>query len=398
MQTNTVMKKLIFPILAALALAACSKVEVAAPQREHPVQFAVVNHLQQTKATEGLAYPTSVPFGTFAWWTSGNWTGIAEDQAYVFMENQEVTYHSLEGSATPVWAPTSTYYWTRTGKLTFASYSPYTSAGTDNGYSTVPSYDVAKGFLFSNYTIVDATNVDLMYANLAANCTQEYNAGGAEVTDDNTPESGFNGVPTIFNHALCQVGFAFRAIGKMNPNVDRIVVDLTDVDILNIDKTGSFTQIPADATAPRWATDRTALATYEYAPASTLSMNLIESTAANVSSTTNYNALETRRILLPQALLTADTATDQLLQVKYTIKMHYKSAPASESDPAYWATENVTTTVHLNNGSIVSWKENQNITYRISINPYNAVPITFDPAVVDWTDVFSTDISIHPED
>lgn len=389
------MKRILLPILTALTVAACSKVNVSAPQPGRAVRFAVVNHLQQTKApTAGLTYPTSVPFGTFAWWTSGDWTGIAEDQTYVFMNNQEVSYHSVEGSSTSVWAPTTTYYWTRTGKITFASYSPYTT-GSGAGYSEVPVYDVTKGFLFNNYTIVDDTNIDLMYANLAPNCVEEYNSNGEEVSDSSTPEGGFSGVPTIFNHALCQVGFAFRAIGRQNPNVDRIVVDITDVDILNIDYKGSFTQIPATATTPKWATDHSNPATYEYAPATTLSLDLIENTAANVASTANYTALETRRILLPQALLTADLATDQLLQVKYTIKIHYLSATTDETDPAYWATEDVTSTVRLNNGAIASWKENQNITYRISINLYSAAPITFDPAVADWDyKAYTTNINL----
>ena len=68
------------------------------------------------------------------------------------------------------------------------------------------------------------------------------------------------------------------------------------------------------------------------------------------------------------------------------------------SAPDVWATEEAVSAVRLNNGTITSWQDNQNITYRISINPYNTLPITFDPAVVDWTDVYSTDINLNQFD
>ena len=393
-------KYFIIAVTALAALAACSKNEVNDSRPDSLIRFSVVNHLQRTKApTAGLEYPKGVPFGTHAWWTQNNWTGVAADQTYVFMDNQEVAYNSTNKE----WAPTQAFYWTKTGYTTFASYSPYTADGTDNGYSAVPTYDVAKGFLFTNYTIVDGTNVDLMYSNLAANCTKDTNTDGALVTDDTTPEGAFTGVPTIFNHALCQIGFAFRTIGRKNPNVEDIKIVLKDVDIVNINKKGSFTQIPASGA--KWTSDHTVaadLASYDYAPASPIELSLIDNTAANVASTTNYTALATTRILLPQVLeddddptdLTVDpiaTTSDQKLVVSYTIKIKYASATE-------WATEEAVSAVRLNNGTITSWQDNQNITYRISINPYNTLPITFDPAVVDWTDVYSTDINLNQFD
>ena len=405
---KSIMKKyFIIAATAIVAMAACSKVETVDTYSPSAISFSVVNHLQQTKATAGLTYPTSVPFGSFAWWTQNVWESTTDKQNFVFMDNQEVAYNSTDKE----WAPTIPFYWTKTGYITFASYSPYTENGSDKGYSAVPEYDVTKGFLFTDYTIVDGTDIDLMYANLAADCTKNTNTNGVEVTDDNNPESGFKGVPTIFNHALCQIGFEFRAIGRMNPNVDSIKVVLKDVDIKNIDKKGSFTQIPASGA--KWASDHTVLADYDYAPvdgtdydsstgAEGVELVLLDGTnAAVVAADTNYTALSTTRILLPQAL-EADPAdptsdpivstTDQKLVVNYVVMIKYHSAPT------VWATEEVTSEVRLNNGNITAWRDNQNITYRISINPYSTVPVTFDPAVVDWTDVFSTDINLNQFD
>ena len=414
-------KYFILAAAAVVAMAACSKVETIDNTPDSPIRFSVVNHLQQTKATTGLTYPTTVPFGTFAWWTQNTWENTADDakKNFVFMDNEQISWHALEAGAAEVWAPVNLYYWTKTGKITFASYSPDTADGTDKGYSEIPVYNVAKGFLFNDYTIVDATNVDLMWANLAANCSKTTNTDGTEVYDGTTgvngTDHGYAGVPTIFNHALCQVGFEFRAIGRKNPNVSEIKIEVTDVDIVNIDNKGSFTQIPAETTpaTPRWATDHAnATANYDYAPAAALVLDLLDGTDNSVvSATNNYTPLRKvatdtdpyTRILLPQALLeTADannanvlediaTTNDQKLVVKYTIKIKYTSS----ND---WATEDVVSTVRLNNGTIAAWADNQNITYRISINPYATIPVTFDPAIVDWTDVYSTDVNINEFD
>ena len=404
------MKKFfLFALAAVTVLAACSKIETVQSTQQVPISFSVLNHLQRTKATTGLEYPQSVPFGTFAWWTSDDWTGIAADQDFVFMNNEQIAF------ASGVWAPATTYYWTKTGKITFASYSPYVDASTaaSKGFSAVPTYNVTKGFLFPDYTVVSTTNVDLMFADLAANCSKDYNKDGSLVYDgttgDNGTDHGYAGVPTIFNHALCQLNFAFRAIGRMNPNVDRIVVDVTDVDIVNIDNKGSFTQNPTTATDPRWSSDHNSTASYDFAPSTALSLTLIENTATNVAATDNYTSLGVSRILLPQALGADDdptdatvdpisSTTDQKLVVAYTIKIHYTSAPTDESDPKYWATESVTSTVRLNNGTITNWADNQNITYRISINPYATDVVTFDPAVVAWTDVYSADVNLNEND
>ena len=387
-------------ILAAVAIAAmaCAKNEtVPVIQKDIPVSFSVVNHLQQVKSTTGLTYPTSIPFGTFAWWTAGEWTGVAADQANVFMNNVQISWHSIAPGESEVWAPAETYYWTKSGKITFASYSPYTASGTDKGYSEIPVYDVAKGFLFNNYTIVDGTDVDLMYANLAANCSQTTNADGSTVMDNlasQSADSGYAGVPTIFNHALCRIGFAFRAIGPKNPSVDTVAVRVDSVLIYNIDNKGSFDQ----SASVKWTTDHANYTDdYDFSPASPLEIGLIPNTAANVASTVNYTDLGENKILLPQSLLSANLATDQKLMVKYSILTHYSSNPAAASDPEYWAEEPLVSTVFLHSGNISAWLANQNITYRISISPVTEA-ITFDPAVVDWTDVYSSDVAVTPDE
>ena len=412
-------KYFIIAVAAMAAMAACTKVDpVNNTTKDTAISFSVINHLQQTRATEGLTYPTGVPFGTFAWWTAGAWDQETAPQEFVFMNNEEIKYKQLDPTNANdpyVWAPNTTYYWTKSGKLTFASYSPYVNATTasEKGFSAIPAHDPALGFQFVDYTIVDNTNVDLMYANLAKDCTQDTNTDGTAVTDSSNPEGGFKGVPTIFNHSLCQVAFAFRDIGNKNPNVEDIKIIIKEVKIANIDKKGTFTQNPATAGAARWASTHATgnYTNYSYlTPEGNPQTNAVELsfidlgvTPTAVSATDNYTGIGNARILLPQTLAvttdtnnapvdpTPNTVTDQKLIVDYTIKTKYASSTE-------WATEEVTSVARLKTSNMVAWADNQNILYRISIYPNAAIPVTFDPAVVSWTDVYSNiDIIAHNE-
>ena len=389
-------KGLIIALAAAAGIIACSKVETAGDGTRKQIRFSVVNHLQRNKAHtlpfSGLTYPTDVPFGTFAWWTQNDWTGIAADQDNVFIDNEKVSYQLVNGRN--AWTTSSVYYWTKSGKLTFASYSPWTAGTTPatDGFAAIPSYNAASGWQIANYTIVDSTNVDLMYADLAANCTQDTNLDGTAVTDGG--DGGFSGVPTIFNHALCRLSFALRALGPKNANVDSIVVTVNDVDIQHIKYKGSFSQ----SANPRWSSNAVDTTGYDFAPESPLTLELIPNTPENVAATDNYIILPTVRILLPQTLLNSGnpvaSTDDQLFILKYTVKIHYKKDNYPESDPRYWSVSEITSAVRLYKDDIPAWKDNQSITYRITINPYTTEKVFFDPAVVSWEDVYSSDIII----
>lgn len=380
---------------AILSLAACSTFEpVDTP--DSLITFAVVNNLPQTRATAGLEY-TNGPFGTFAWWTNNTWSNTADaDKLYhVFMENQQIT------NTTGVWAPTTDYYWTKTGYITFASYSPYVS-GAEKGFSAVPEYTVADGFKFDDYTVVDDTNIDVMYATLAENCTKNTNTDSTEVTDNANPESGYAGVPTIFHHALTKVQVAVRMkTERKNPNVRNINIEVTNITFQNINKKGSFVQLPN----PTWTLPATPVtANYLYFDGSTTPEvlwffeNDDDSDQANPRVTT-YTPISTSRMLLPQELTAIDTTdpTDnadnhQNVEISYRIKMWYK-------DNTTPAVETITSTVVLYNDAgspaVTEWTPNMSVLYRITIDPYSDKKVTFDPAVIDWADTVNSDLLIE---
>ena len=85
---------------------------------------------------------------SFAFWTATNWE--TDGDANVYMNNDKIIYGP--DYAQGEWGPEDARYWTKTGCITFASYSPYTT-GSDNGFSEIPVFTKEKGFVFNNYTV-----------------------------------------------------------------------------------------------------------------------------------------------------------------------------------------------------------------------------------------------------
>ena len=179
------MKKFCFcAAVAVIAFAACIKVESVPGDVQREISFEVANTL--TKAT-GSVYSNGA-FGTYAWFNNTSSTDV-------FMVNEQV---DKSGS---VWKTVDhTFYWPKTGSISFISYSPF--AGTSNMAGTVPAVTANS----ITYTGVTAGTTDLMYADRAT-CSANVN----EVTDSDTADSGFTGVPTVFRHALAKLSFKIKA-------------------------------------------------------------------------------------------------------------------------------------------------------------------------------------------
>lgn len=225
------MKKYFFISAAAiLALAACTKVTMGdEPDAQREVSFEVAKYVQ-TKAN--VKYDTEETFGTYAWFDNG--TGAAE-----WMVNEPV------GFAGGVWKTTEhTYYWPKTGKADFISYSPFAGEAnkrpvspTQQGSTVSPATNVTeeeaenpvpepvitrevKDDKSVAYTIeygkfapyrVNGSKYDLMYADLATVSSDAPNYPIIdEIKDDERSDSGYKGVPTLFRHALANISFQIR--------------------------------------------------------------------------------------------------------------------------------------------------------------------------------------------
>ena len=182
-------------VLLALALSACVKETVTAPSRRDSavVSFLPATYSSGTKAVSGYVFPTDQSFGCFAFYSpdGSDWG--------TYMDNQEVTYNSLKTQ----WLPTLDYYWPRINKVSFLSYAPYSATPWITGAT-------ARSLVAEN--VAPQPDDDWMYADIAADYNA--NAGGTDVTDDlesGTSDSGFDGVPTFFRHALTRIAINIKA-------------------------------------------------------------------------------------------------------------------------------------------------------------------------------------------
>lgn len=355
------MKRLFIISAAALALmASCAKVEPVVT--DQPLTFAVANYAQQTRAE---AYSTDDTFGVYAYWTSENWE--TDGTTNSFMTNDKVFYSPEYAQGQ--WGTRAKYYWPRTGKLTFACYSPYTAQGNEKGYSGVPAFNKTDGFVISNYTIVDDTDVDLMAADLVADQTR--NSGSAAAGQVSQTAA----VPVLFHHLLTQVAFHFLTAENPNPGVDESEIIVGSVLVRNVASTGNYTQ---NADAP-WSRQANPV-NYEFNPVTQTPVG--NQPAGLILLPSDSEAKPTAvpsRILLPQDLASVQA------DITFTIRTKYTSG---------WAEETLTSTVDLATALVPAWLPNMRVVYTITIDPISKDPITFDPAVAAWETPVEVPITI----
>ena len=376
------MKKYFIIAAAALvAMTGCSKIETA-PEVQREISFQVANNVR-TKAT-GSVYENGA-FGTYAWFNNTD----------VFMVNEQVD------KSGGVWRTVdNTYYWPKTGSISFISYSPFT--GASNTENSVPV--ITKNSI--TYTDVTVGTTDLMYADRAT-CSSNVN----EVTDSDTADSGFTGVPTVFNHALAKLSFKIKAnfIEYTDPTTNTTTTWEVTVKSAKIGgfKTKGSLALTLNDDGKTWNKPVTNIGTdtdpvnvniWTNASGATDEQELIDATTypdGVVLTTTAQDLAAASGFVLPQQL-TADTQ-------KITLDIHIKTnLPNGHS-----INEDFKPTIDIKDiSSLQAWQMNQNIVYTINIKPTakadvnghdndpDDVIITFDPAVADWVTV-STDATIQ---
>jgi len=360
-------KYILFAAAAVMALAACSKVEnVGGENRE--ISFEVANRLQ-TKAT-GVLYDNGA-FGTYAWFN-------ATDE---FMVNEQVD------KSGGVWKTVDhTFYWPKTGSIDFISYSPFD--GTSNTAGTVPA--VTKTSI--TYTGVTAGSTDLMYADKVT-CSSNVN----EVTDSDTADSGFKGVPTVFRHALAKLSFKIKATfveytDATTNTTTKWKVTVKSAKISGFKTTGDCA-LTWDATNKVWTKPVTTVNSVDYnvwtnLSGTTTAQELVDATtypSGVVLTTTAQDLAAANGYVIPQVLAADAQKLDLEIEIVTTLSN------------GKTITENFTPSLNIMDiSSLKAWQMNQNIVYTIQIKPTayestyddpNDVIITFDPAVADWDTV-----------
>ena len=137
------MKKLLIPLVALLALAACSKVVPTAVEAgEQEVIFEVANYAAGTKANVSL----TEEFGSFYTYAIFHSTDTANPNQW-FFEDEEIISQGENGSISK-WAPAGPRFWPKTGDISFYSYagtrhpSQWPEPGKEDDASRIMSFGV----------------------------------------------------------------------------------------------------------------------------------------------------------------------------------------------------------------------------------------------------------------
>ena len=361
-------KYIILAAAAVMALAACTKVNT--PEANREINFQVANRIQ-TKAT-GVLYNNGA-FGTYAWFKG------TDD----FMVNEKVDLIS------GVWKTADhTFYWPKTGSIDFISYSPFD--GTSNTAGTVPAV-TSNSITYTDYTAAD---VDLMYAD-KVNCRSNVN----EVTDSDTADSGYEGVPTVFRHALAKLSFKIKANFVTYTDATTNTTTSWEVTVKSAKISGFKTKgscaLALNIDGKSWDKPVTTVGTVDYNVWTSLDgasadQELVDATTYPTGvllTTTPKDLAAANGYVIPQIL----EAGAQTLKLEIHIKTTLSNGKTIEED--------YTPTIDIKDiSSLKAWQMNENIVYTINIKPTattatgsfddpNDVIITFDPAVADWTNV-----------
>ncbi len=338
---------LLWTVLAGVAALSCTKVQRAEYERE--IRYEVVG----TKAAE--AYPETGEFLSWAWYLpeGSAWsTDRASSQLYI-----NAAHISFSGGS---WHDVSTsYWWPKTGSLTFFALSP----------SSIGSYASCTntgGIRLTDYDVDANPTEDVMTADLAA-----------DKTANEGPSIGTwaPGVPTVFRHKLSKVeGFVFDTFKDYANGHDGssehpyqnndYTFHIKEISINNYIQTGTFDSglTPDSAHIGSWTISSTAAA-----KSYTWYKNDVGVQAGYGTPTTVPPALPDGRdylYLLPQAFSKpADIDNAPNIKIVYEKRTY--------SDGGGYSSETITATASLYDvfsGTANRLVLNRRITFRITIN------------------------------
>ena len=370
------MKRLVFFAAATLiALAGCSKQEEGLGPE---ISFQVARY-SQTKANPADYKDDylSVPFGAYAWYKGVN----AADNAD-FMTNQKVSYTSAQN----VWKPEgTTYYWPKTGSIDFICYAPYTSDGISAPAPAISENSIA----YPDWDVAANPAVDVMYADKAPGLS------------NNVTTYYYNGVPTLFHHALAKVSFRIRAayLDKTDPDTGtktRWEVTVNSIGVGNVFTKGSL-DLSLNADGKTWDKPAENVWAHTNNPADKTDINL-DVTGIGGLLTTGISELNSGMLVLPQNL-----DEGQVLNMNLTIKT-YHDINDGNGEKLFLTETAVPVSTNISGGTLTKWGMNKNIIYTFILAPSKATGtgsdldgdgiedldptvIYFDPAVSGWEDV-----------
>ena len=347
----------------------CTKIEQAGDSMaDKQIRYDVVQDRSAVTKAAGV-YPTGQSFASYAWYLPDgkNWADDKAD-AQLYINRAEVSYDNANNSW---YDKTKTYYWPKTGSLTFFSISPHSVAE-----SVVLTQNY--GFWISDWNVHNHQDADIMVSDIQ--------------TDKNANETvgSFTGVPTIFRHKLAMIeGFTFNTFKNYAPgksgdsykyNDRRFFI--TSVKINNVKQQGRFVSgnAPSSINIGQWQVSD-ASAENDYTWFSGNEEIVYSSTAESLAA----NGLSGREniLLLPQAF--ANPGTANMMTVPH-IEVTYVTYEYTNNSGSYTSH---TTTARASLYDILKSvgnriDMNKKFTFNITIN-LDSNLIIWAPDQNDWT-------------
>lgn len=375
-------KYILFAVAAVVATAACTKVQTIDNTPDQAIAFQVANYVPQTKAGE-VKYDETETFNTWAWFhpTDGGLT-------QVFMNDETIKWQSTSNT----WASDRTYFWPKTGDISFYSYAGTPVPAVTDGQAVYSEKTIA---ITDNAVLAEAARHYGVADYNANTYSLQYGSSNTDVT----------GVPTLFHHILAKVSvivkFSAKGITDTNYKWD-LVVNSASIEYANV---GTLTVTFGDGakgqywpfTSPsyNWVPKSGAANNIQAAPASgnavsnavafdgTANKQTLQAKADGTAITDGIIILDELTVM-PQVLATSAAK----FRINYTLTNYYNGVEhIKETVNLYEAGEGtdpkgaIALTAFSNN-AIPQWNMNYKYTYTVTIKPDKTV--TFDPAVEAW--------------
>ena len=361
------MKKYFFILAAAAALAACAKNEVTPVLSQENTEIAY-NVAPKTKATTDFA--TTNVFASWAYYLPNdkNWDANLTD-AQLYIDNSKISYQT-DGSDT--WKETGkTYYWPKGGKLTFFAYSLNKNNLDLNVGNSLNHVAIAKeADCYGITALIDLDenpNTDFLVADIAKDQFQNTNKAHFRV-----------GVPTLFKHKFSRVQFQVKkAAGYAGKEFK-----LNSIKFNKLSHAATYAQSQdADKTGTKDGINE------EYILASGTRTTQVYTETALAITSTDYVAVpeanEKRYIYIPQDFKgVTDANAIATIEVNYTVTT---TVGGNKVDDVCTATINV-------KDYFDSWEMGKKYIFKLD---FTLDEIKWDPAVENWVDVNSSDITIQ---
>lgn len=227
--------------LLALSLAGCGKADPGLVEPEVSVRridFPTPLVSAATRAaTDNVDYPETSTFGVFGlYYRDGDFTGWESSGASLYIPGAEFKFDkSVDDSSegTGAWISKPEYYWLKSGKMTFAAWSPYRAK-----YAGTLTYG-ATGLKIDNFNSGANGDMDLMYSE------RVYDKSSSDGEN-----AKYDGIDIVFHHALAGLKFKTASDFSSQASTQPAKVTVSRILIWGLYRQGNFNEGVDETTNP----------------------------------------------------------------------------------------------------------------------------------------------------